>query len=295
MSGLSDPRVFYGVHSVSPYSRTDGTFYGTAKVLKSSSISMQGDLAELMGGSQKFPWAVEEGLIKTEMSLKFSQYEDFLMTLFLGKAPTANAAEASGNCSSLTNKKGTSVQKATTGIATSTVKSGSEADLKFGRYVVVAVSATTVDVYFSSDADIKRGTAGAYQNDGLKVTASPLTIVTTTAVTIPNFGLELTGGSGSIALVVGDTATFAVRPINTGSMSVVVGGTGNTFPEFGCIVMAQKRGNQEMTEIDLYRCKGAGLPIGFDMNSFSEADVKVKVFYDSAKDGIFEIRTVKAS
>ena len=31
---LSDPRIVFGVHSVSPYSRTDGTFYGELGVLR---------------------------------------------------------------------------------------------------------------------------------------------------------------------------------------------------------------------------------------------------------------------
>lgn len=295
MSGLSDPRVIYGVHSFSPYKRTDGKFYGTAKVVKGTNLSLEGELVELVGGSQKYPFAVEEGAIKSEVSFKFSQYEDFLIELFLGKAPTSNSAEASGNVSTLTNKLGTSAQKATTGIASIAAKSGSEADLKFGKYVVVVASATTVDIYFSSDADISRGNAGAYQNDALKVTATPLTVPSGTTVDVPNFGLQLTGGSGTIGMTTGDTATFEVRPINTGSMTVIVGGASDSFPEFGCILMAQKRGNQEMTEIDLFRCKGAGLPIGFDAKAFSEADVKVKIFYDSAKNGVFEIRTVKAS
>ena len=31
---LTAPRNIFGVHSVSPYSRTDGLFYGIIKVLK---------------------------------------------------------------------------------------------------------------------------------------------------------------------------------------------------------------------------------------------------------------------
>jgi hypothetical protein len=293
---LSNPRSFFGVHSFTPYSRTDGTFYGTVKVLKSSSLSMSAELIEQTGGSSKYPWNVEDGAISAEMSLKFGQFEDFLFELFLGKAPTAVTTEASGNASALTNFKGTSAMSATTGIASVGVKSGSESDLKFGKYVVKAVSATTVDVYFSSDADIARGTNGTYQNDALKITASALTITASSPVTIPSFGLELTGGSGTIALVTGDTATFAVRPVNNGGMTVRIGSAGDTtFPEFGTICMAQKRGNQELLELDIFRCKSAGLPLNFDQNAFAEAEVKVKVLYDSAKDGIFDVRFVKPS
>ena len=82
--GLSQPRLLFGVHSFTPYSRTDGTPYGTIKVLKASSLALSATLVELMGGSAKYAWAVEDGPISAELNLKGSQYEDFLFTLFLG-------------------------------------------------------------------------------------------------------------------------------------------------------------------------------------------------------------------
>lgn len=290
---LSAPRNVYGIHSVSPYNRTDGLFYGIMKVLKGSSLSLSGESVELMGGTQKFAWAVEDGVIKAEMSLKVSQFEDFMFELFLGAAPTAATAQATGNVTTAANKKGTSVVAAT-GLASVSALTGSEADMKFGKYVIKAVGAATVDVYFSSDADMNRGTDGAFVNDLLKITASPLTIATSTDVTVPNFGIELTGGAGTIAMVVGDTATFSVQPINAGSMAVTIGGAANqTFPEFGAIVMAAKRSSGEMFELDCFRCKAAGMPLGFEMNAWAEAEIKVKVFYDSARDGVFSVRSVK--
>lgn len=296
MAGLSAPRAFYGVHSFTPYSRTDSTFYGTVRVLKGSSLSLSGNLVGLMGGSSKYPWAVEEGEIKAELSLKFGEYPDFLFTLFLGKAPSTVSTEATGNVSTLTNSKG-SLVNATTGVASVTAKSSSETDLKFGKYVVVAVSSSTVDVYFSSDMDIGRGTNGTMQNDALKITASPLSISGTSGTTdIPNFGLTLTGGSGSISLTTGDTATFYVRPEGTGGMTVVVGGRADQmFPEFGAICMAQKRGNQELLELECYRCKAAGMPLNFEANAWSQGDVKVDLMYDQTQDGLFAVRYVKAS
>lgn len=293
--GLSDPRGIYGVHSVTPYSRTNGAFYGTLKVLDGSSLAVEGSLVELFGGSSKFPWAVESGEYKVEMSMKISQFENFLFELFLGKAPTANAAETSGSVTTLTSKV-TGLFSATVGVASVGLKSGKSADLKFAKYLVKYVSATTVDVYASSDIDFARGTDAAFQDDYLKITASPLSITTATAVEVPGTGVELTGGSGSIALVAGGTATFETRPINTGSTSVRIGGLANqTNPEFGAIILAQKRSNDEMTELDCFRCLGSGMPIGFEKNAWANAEIKVKAFYDSAKDGVFDFRHVKAS
>ncbi len=295
--GLSDPRSIFGVCSVSPYSRTDGLFYGELRVLENSSIASTGELISLQGGCNKFDWQVEVGSITSEMSLSFSEYPNFVFELFAGNPATSNSAEASGSVTALAAKLGTQID-ATTGIDSIGIKTGSEADLKFGKYVIKTVSETTVDVYFSSDLDIGRGTDGEFQNDALKITASALTVPGSSAVVeIPNFGLEITGGSGTIALVAlgaaGDTTTFEVRPPNTESMDVTVGQlSSQNFPEFGAIVMAAKQ-DGGLFEIDALRCKAAGLPIGLSRNAFSPAEVTVKLMYDSVQDGVYKVRHVK--
>ena len=296
---LSNPRSIFGVHSFSPYNINTGEFYGTVKVLDSSSLSLSGVTIDLNGGSSKYPWAVEDGLITSELSLSFSQYEDFLFEIFMGKSPTANAAEASGSITTLVDKSGV-VVNATTGIASIGLKSGSAADLKFAKYVVKVVSGTTVDVYMSSDADITRGADGEMQNDLLKITVSPLTVADAGGATeVPGFGIEILGGSGTVDLetagAVGDTAIFSVRPPNSKSMDVVIGGTSDIVPEFGAIIMAQSRGNGEMFEVDCYRCKGIGLPIGFTKQEWSTAEITAKVFYDSTRNGVFSLRHITPS
>lgn len=290
--GLSDPRVIFGIHSFSPYRRSDAKAYGIVRVLKDSSLSLQGELIGLNGGSNPYEWAVETGKITAEMSLKFSEYPDFGFELFLGKAVTVNAAETSGNVSTLTNVKGTSVVAAT-GIASVSALSGSEADLKFSKYVVVVVTSTTVNVYGYSDVDFTRGSDGSFQDDNLKLLASNLTITTTTDTNVPNHGVKLTGGAGTIGMTVGDTATFEVRPINAGSITATIGSPTDVTPEFGAIVVAQKRGDGSMFELDAFKCRSVGLPLGFQEKAFSEADAKAKLLYDSAKGGVFAMRAIK--
>jgi hypothetical protein len=287
---LSDPRSFYGIHSFSPYSRTDGTFYGIVKCIGKSSLALSGDTTELRGGSNRFAWAVEDGAINAELSITPKSYEDFLFTIFLGKAPTATGADSTGAVSTITNKKGTSVVAAT-GLASAGIKSGGKADLKFTKYVVVAASATTVDVYAGSDIDFARGTDGDYINDSLKI-ASGLSVTASTGTDVTGFGLTLTGGAGSIAMVTGDSATFEVKPNSLKSMSVTIGGLNDVFPEFGSLIVAQRRGNQEMMELDVFRCKGIGLPLGFEEKKWSEAELKAKCFFDSARSGVFSIRHI---
>ena len=172
----------------------------------------------------------------------------------------------------------------------------SEANLKFGKYIAKVASATTIDLYLSSDLDITRGTNGEYQNDLLKVNASPITITGTGGNNdVAALGLRFVGGSGTVAMTAGDTASFEVQPANTKSMEVVIGGSTDTYPEFGAVVYGQKRSNGEMIEIDCYRCKAIGMPINFEQNAWSEAEVTAKVFYDSAKNGVMKIRHVSPS
>jgi len=294
---LSNPRSIFGVCSVSPYSRTDGLFYGELRVLESSAISTSADIISLQGGSNPYDWSVEVGQLTAEMNLSFSEYPNFVFELFAGNAPTANSAEATGSITTVTDKLG-SVVDATTGLASVDIIASSESDLKFGKYVVKTVTDTTVDVYFSSDVDIARGTNGEMQNDALKITATPLTVANTGGTTtVPGFGIELTGGSGTVALATlgaaGDTATFEVRPPNTGSMDVTVGALSDiNFPEWGAIIMANKQSDGQMVEIDALRCKSAGLPIGLTRNEYSTAEVTVKMMYDSVQDGVYKVRHI---
>jgi hypothetical protein len=241
----------------------------------------------------RFPWAAEDGNITADLALNCAEYPNFLFTLFLGKAPTPVAAEASGNCSSLTNKYGVSCMSATIGIATATVKSASKAELKFGKYVVKVTGAAAVDVYVSTNVDFTRGTDEDYETDLLKITASPLTITTGTAVEITNFGIELTGGSGTIGMTTGDTATFEVRPITTGTnMTVTVGGLNDVFPSFGALLYSAQRGNGEMFEIDVFSVKSIGLALGAQEKSFSEFSITGKASYDAARSGVFSLRHI---
>lgn len=293
MSGLSAPRIVFGIHSLSPYSRADKMPYGILKVIGSASLALNSSVEQLYGGAQRFSWAAESKTISSEMTAKVKAYPGFLFTLWLGGSNTDNSGEALASVTSLTNFKGTSVMKATTGIASVTVKTGVEGQVKFGKYVVKAASATTVDVYMYSDLDNTRGGASlSFQNDLLKVTATALTIAMGADVDIPNTGLKLTGGSGTIGMTIGDTASFSARPENSGSSDIVVGAASTALPAFGAVLLAQKRATGEMFEIEAFNCIGYGMPIPMDEMAFSTTELKVVCLYDSVQDAVFNIRSV---
>lgn len=293
---LSNPRIFFGVHSFTPYCRETGMPYGTALVLGQSGFSLTGELANLNGGSNKYSWAVEETNITAELSLTVKQYEDWMMQLFLGKRPTAEGS-AAGQVKNVADKKGT-VINSTWGIDTVQVKTGNEDDLKFTRYVIEVVDAAleTVHVYALSNIDFARGADANFQDDLLRITESPLTIPDGAAVEIPGFGLEIVGGTlvdfAGNNVSAGDTITFEVEPQKQKSISARFGASSDNFPEFGAIVVGQQRGNGEMVELDIFRLKAVGLPLGFQEKAFSEAEITAQAFYDAQKNGVFDMRHI---
>jgi len=291
---LSDPRIIYGIHSSCPYSRTDGMPYGILKVLGGGSLNLTAESEDLFGGSNKFAWASEAKTISSEFSMTVKSMPDFLFEVFLGATASTTSSSATGTIGTLTNKKGTSVLQASTGIASVGLKSGSTANVKSGIYVVKVASATTVDVYALTDIDFANGTDLTYQNDALKITASALTITTGGAATeIPSLGVELIGGSGTIGMTTGDTAIFTLAAPHGGISEITLGKSTTTFPEHGQVLLSQKRASGDLFEIEIYKTVGQGFPIALEETVFAVPELTSKVLYDSVKDKLATIRAIK--
>ena len=289
---LSKPRTIFGVHSVTPYSRTTKIPYGEAQVLQGSTFTLEGNLIELKGGSNRFTWQVEDGDIDATLAFTVSEYPNWLFELFGGKAPTVGTAEASGNVSAITDFNGISVVAAT-GIASVTaIPSTGAADLKMGKYVVAATGATSFKVYCMSDADFGRGTDGSFIDDSLAI-FSQTGATTGTTYDITAFGLRITMGASATAFVSGDTATFEVRPVNSFNRSVRIGGIADSFPEFGCVIYAQKSGSGALFEIDAFKMKAIGINLGAERKAFAQSEYSAKASYDQVQNGICEIREVE--
>ena len=292
---LGAPRTIYGVHSLALYDRADYKPFGIIKVVGSLSTALSGDFNDLYGGSNRYPFDTEAGVLDPSLTGVIKEVPNFAFEKFLGASTTAAAAESGGAVTTLTNKNGVTVLDATTGIASVGVKAGVEVDVKDGLYMVEAVGAVTVDVFAMSDNDFSKGTDKAYEDDLLKITATALTIATSTAEEVPGFGVELTGGSGTIAFVTGDTAFFYARKENSGSDVISIGSSTQEFPEFGAMITSQKKSNGDTFQVQAFRCKGIGLPIPMNEASWLEADVNIKMLLDSTEDKVMEIRAVKAA
>lgn len=288
--GLSNPRTIFGVHSVSPYSRVDGMPFGMARVVQGSTFSLEGATIELKGGSNKFTWQIEDGDIDASLKFTVSEYPNWLFELFGGKAPTQGAAESSGNVGTIANVKGTSVVNAAGILAAGTPTT--PADFKRAIIVLKATAVDQIKIYAMSDVDFGRGTDASFSDDSLLIdTWTGITSGSTHL--IANFGVTLTAGASATAMTIGDTAKFELRPINTLNRSVVIGGIADEFPEFGCVIYAQKSGSGAIFEIDAFKMKNIGLGLGAERKQFGQSEYTAKASYDSAKGGLCKITEVE--
>jgi len=231
---LSTNRIVYGIHSMAPYRRSDDLPYGILKVIGGGTLSLSAEFEDLFGGSNKYAWASEAKTISSEFSATVKSMPDFLFEVYLGASVATTAAAALGSIvDAAANVNGTSAIDATTGMASVTIEAGSEADLKDAKYVIKAVSATTVDVYALTDIAFDKGTDMVFEDDLLKITATPITVPGTGGtVSIPNTGLEITGGSGAVAMTTDDTASLRVAASHGGVSEITIGGSQATFPEW---------------------------------------------------------------
>jgi len=292
--GLTEPRQVFGIHSMTPFNLTTGLFdYGIFKIIGEMNLDLSADFVNNTGGSNNYPWAVERGLVNGEISGTIRSYQDNALSLFLGATVTENAAETTGNVSALTNVNGTSVFNATTGLASIALTTDDEADLKFGKYIFEATDTDKLKLYVSSDVDFLRGTDEEYEDDTLLVD-SEFTIVGSDATQVlAGFGLTFTEGSGAASMTIGDTASFEVRPVNTGSSIIDIGKAGESVTEFGLIMNAEKRSDGSLFEIVAERCFAYGYPIGMSAKEWSEASIKISMLYSSTKNRVLRMRAIK--
>jgi hypothetical protein len=298
---MSKKQIF-GVHSITPYNIATGKPISLEpfKVIGTFSVSLTQEIIESFGGSSFDAWGVELGARTFEGAMLLKEYPSALMEIATGTAPTVIAAEASGSVSSLINASGTSAFEATTGIASVELKAASAIDVPFASYSIEVVSPTTVDVYVSSDIDFAQGTDKTFKAGTQKVNSSPLTITSATVVDIPDFGITLTGGSGSIAMTIGNYASFSSKPANTGSRTINIGSPLARPTNIGLMAYAQRQSDGTMFEINVYSALFGGLPITLTEKAFSESEMTFKAkrafnTFDPSIEGLYGIKEVNSS
>jgi hydrogenase maturation factor len=287
---LAQPRTIFGIHSFTAFRRTNGLPYGMARVLSGSTFKLEGDIIELKGGSNRFSWAIEDGDVAAQMDFSMQEYPDWVFEVFGGKAPTTGSVEASGNVSAIVDKNGTTVVGATGLLATVTVSTA--ADLKTGKYVIKATGAAAFSLYALSNVDFGRGTDVDFTDDTLLV-ATVTGVGSGSTHAISGHGITFTAGASAGAMTTGDTATFDVRAVNTVNRVVKLGGLADVFPEFSAVAYAQKSGNGQVLELQIYKMKAIGMGLGAERKAFGQSEYSAKAAYDSVEDAICQIRDVE--
>lgn len=273
---ISNPITQFGIHQAVIKNRTTHQLSTLLVVGDFGPAFKQADV-KLYGGSSAFPWDTAAGNADATVSLTVKQFDLAAFKYFAGDSGSNYTEDSDGDptgyVSALTNKIGTSVFSATTGIASAgIVTSGNP---KFGGYYVKAASATTVDVYLDNSID-----GVPVIDDNLKITASPLTITTGAAVTIPGTDLKLTGGSGTIAMTTADIAYFSARPQNNYYSEYQIGANGVVKPEFDLQILAEKTTTGIYRVLHMPRVKSDGFTIKGAEKAWATFDTTLTVLKD---------------
>ena len=246
-------------------------------ILGSIEPDLTQDLVELRGGGAAFPWAAAPGEAKGEIKMTIKQYDAGVLKYFSPwetGSITGDAAEVAGSVGAITNVVGTSVFKATTGLASIAVDPAGA--LKFGDYVIKCTAAATFDIYVNTDVDDL-----TYIDDNLKLTAAPVTLPGTGGTVVSN-GIQFTGGSGTIGMTIGDKAAFSIRPISSYMMQHQIGRMGAAPREFELTVVAEKIGSKIRCVRFPKVISSGGAALKFLYKDWATFDATVKILQDPA-------------
>ena len=288
---LSPKILRFGIKAIVPYSRETGRPFGFAEVVSSGGLELSGEMVTLHGGSNRYSYDSAHGYIEPKMTVNVKEFPSWLYNLMLGATPSTIDVSAEGQVRNINNRKGTSLQStsAVTGVSVLATKN---ADLKFGRYAVVAKTATTLEVFASSDVDAGEGaTTLTLQNDFLKIHETDYALANNTDIEIPELGVQLDVGADVSDVVVGDSFTFDILPKAKYAREVTIGKNTDKFPVFGVYAFSENIKGTSLTMINCFKCKANGLPQAFNEKSWSESELSIMPLIDGAN-GVAEITDI---
>lgn len=243
-----------------------------------STLTVTREDIDIRAADNAFAIDSADGEGTAEISMTIDEMNSGAIQALIGTPVTRGTAGTTGAVTTLTDRNGTSVVSATVGIASVGIKVGSSPKY-FGQFVVKAVSATTVDVYAMSDF------GGLKIADALtgKVNTTPLTITTATATDIVDadgvhIGLTLTGGSGTIAMTIGDTATFQSIPPYVSEFSFDI--RGDQGKKYYSMIFTASDSQARSCEVFVGKIKLGTLPIAFTPREWFSAEITGKAYPD---------------
>ena len=278
MAFLKNP--FFGAKSFIPYARASYIPYGVFEVVQEVSLERSADKVKLTGGNAPGAYAAEYGQPENAITATLKEYPHFAFELLEGiTAVSSTSAEASRNVGAITNKNGATVMHATTGIASVAVKEAKKANLPLGRVVLTCLTATTVSVKVLGQPF---GDVSSFETVGAQVEATVTITGTDATVDVDDIGITITGGSGTVGMTVGHTASFDCRPVNTdGYYSVEVGNETFTGADFGAFVVWPKQSDGSILYADLYKLSAFGINWKAVSREYSEFSLEAEMLVDT--------------
>jgi hypothetical protein len=276
-------RDFYSIKFLIPYNMTTFKPFGVFRVIQELNFERTIDLNDLTGGHIAGAWDTEPGQPENSLTGTIREYPYFAFEILEGADTIETAVEATGNIGSVTNKNGTSVVDATTGIASVIAKSGEEDNIKGIRYVFVATGASTVDIYVHGDATFANIQGAVVENVTVPGTGG--------TVDVDSLGITITGGSGAISFTTDDTAYADTRPIHSGFGQTQVGQSIDVIQRFGLICVFPKKSDGAQFFIDLPEVVAAGMPWAGVSREWSEFALNAKPIVNSDTDSVYTLYT----
>ena len=298
--GLPRARTSFGIHQMTALNKTDGVPYGTIKVLAGATSSNERESIDLYGGSNPNIVDSEDGNVSNELSITIKEFNKFLYELAgystydaaltaatvgrLGYFNTSTKAmvwESDNTAIGVAEeRKGDGWCDATNGLAPEGIKITTASDVKPGVYVLKNVTSTTFDCYILQDNEFEEGTEINYED-------ATMTVVS--GITFGLAGEEITGtgitikgkGTPTLSSTEGDDVLiFHVLGAHS-DFSEVWYTESPTPVEFELFLTSQKKANGEYYRDHYPRVKLANIPTNMTEKEWAEAELKLKVLYDS--------------
>ena len=129
--------VLFGAHTIAILDPSNGYLPYTDSIFEiigNINVNSTFENVDLMGGSNQYPFASESGVANAEVQMTIRQLNQGLMQSAVAAAVASTIASTTGTVDNFVNTKNSTVKQASTGIASVSVLSGSEANLKTGLF-----------------------------------------------------------------------------------------------------------------------------------------------------------------
>ncbi len=292
---LSAPTTVFGLSNITLLNYENGLPLFIGKVPAELNIPLSMGMEKLFGGANKFILEAEPTYMQGEISTKFKQFNPELYSAINAASVTTVTAEGStGAIVAATNLKGISVMNSVIGITSVAMTPNKTNDLKAGRYIIEAASATTVNVYAASDVDFDEGdTTMAYLDDTGKIFSATTITTGGAASVLDGLGVQLVGGSGTIGMTPGDTAIFDLRPKNISNSIITLGKSNITFPKVKLFATAQKKGTKEKFLFYAPKVQPFGFDVPLGEYKFAENAPKLILLFSATENMVGQFTRIK--